>query len=448
MAVSGLVTGTNIVVQHNPTPNGFETGERGAYETPLRDKVHGRIYRIVPVARAIDDSLQLSSSSPIDELIRALSSRNMFWRLHAQRLLVESGDVTIATKLIPVISDHSVDEIGLNVGAIHGLRVLQGLRSQSELSRDVMDAWYTALRHPSAATRRTAALSLPASPESLKQIVQAGLLLDSEPLVRLAACTAISDAAVVLSAGNDRPENSELSKQLVRSLLDETTAKDRWLPDAITSSAAGCDFEFLTAIASFKPDAPVGRHVQLVVERVAEHYARGGELRNLESLLTSLSAASPEVSAAVIGGISEGLPENRRPALTDGIEQSLVALFDSSDASGKLRVIALAQRWGSRRVETQAAALAAELLAVAGNGELDVNQRIAAITDLGSIRRDDQDVTRTIVELLDARTEPEFVVATVRAFQSSTADALGEQLAAAAVRLTRQIVLRSCAVCW
>ncbi len=86
----------NIVVQHNPTPNGFETGERGAYETPLRDKVHGRIYRIVPVARAIDDSLQLSSSSPIDELIRALSSRNMFWRLHAQRLLVESGDVTIA----------------------------------------------------------------------------------------------------------------------------------------------------------------------------------------------------------------------------------------------------------------------------------------------------------------------------------------------------------------
>ncbi len=96
-----------------------------------------------------------------------------------------------------MISDHSVDEIGLNVGAIHGLRVLQGLRSQSELSRDVMDAWYTALRHPSAATRRTAALSLPASPESLKQIVQAGLLLDSEPLVRLAACTAISDAAVV-----------------------------------------------------------------------------------------------------------------------------------------------------------------------------------------------------------------------------------------------------------
>ena len=37
----------NYIVQHNPTPKGFETGKGGAYVTPLRDKTHGRIYRIV-----------------------------------------------------------------------------------------------------------------------------------------------------------------------------------------------------------------------------------------------------------------------------------------------------------------------------------------------------------------------------------------------------------------
>ncbi len=37
----------NYIVQHNPTPRGFKTGKGNAYETPLRDKVHGRIYRIV-----------------------------------------------------------------------------------------------------------------------------------------------------------------------------------------------------------------------------------------------------------------------------------------------------------------------------------------------------------------------------------------------------------------
>ena len=37
----------NYIVQHNPTPHGFKTGKGNAYETPLRDKTHGRIYRIV-----------------------------------------------------------------------------------------------------------------------------------------------------------------------------------------------------------------------------------------------------------------------------------------------------------------------------------------------------------------------------------------------------------------
>ncbi len=37
----------NYIVQHNPTPPGFKTGKGNAYETPLRDKTHGRIYRLV-----------------------------------------------------------------------------------------------------------------------------------------------------------------------------------------------------------------------------------------------------------------------------------------------------------------------------------------------------------------------------------------------------------------
>ena len=37
----------NYIVQHNPTPPGFKTGKGNAYETDLRDKKHGRIYRIV-----------------------------------------------------------------------------------------------------------------------------------------------------------------------------------------------------------------------------------------------------------------------------------------------------------------------------------------------------------------------------------------------------------------
>ena len=37
----------SFIKQHNPTPPGFETGAGGAYETPLRDRQMGRIYRLV-----------------------------------------------------------------------------------------------------------------------------------------------------------------------------------------------------------------------------------------------------------------------------------------------------------------------------------------------------------------------------------------------------------------
>ena len=37
----------SYIVQHNPTPAGFKTGKGDAYDTDLRDKTHGRIYRIV-----------------------------------------------------------------------------------------------------------------------------------------------------------------------------------------------------------------------------------------------------------------------------------------------------------------------------------------------------------------------------------------------------------------
>src|SRR5690606_7054933 len=33
----------NFIIQHNPTPRGFENGEGNAYINPMRDKKHGRI---------------------------------------------------------------------------------------------------------------------------------------------------------------------------------------------------------------------------------------------------------------------------------------------------------------------------------------------------------------------------------------------------------------------
>ncbi|MGH9311050.1 MAG: PVC-type heme-binding CxxCH protein, partial [Vicinamibacterales bacterium] len=78
-----------FIAQHNPTPAGFSNGAGNAYETSMRDHSRGRIYRVVyrnaPPAKK---PVALSKNNAAG-LVAALSSDNMFWRLHAQRLLVE-----------------------------------------------------------------------------------------------------------------------------------------------------------------------------------------------------------------------------------------------------------------------------------------------------------------------------------------------------------------------
>src|SRR5690606_16290605 len=63
----------NYIVQHNPTPRGFETGKGQAYETDLRDKRHGRVYRIVYDGAEDDSSapLSLADASP-EKLVATL----------------------------------------------------------------------------------------------------------------------------------------------------------------------------------------------------------------------------------------------------------------------------------------------------------------------------------------------------------------------------------------
>ncbi len=425
----------NIVVQHNPTPNGFKTGARGAYETPLRDKVHGRIYRLVPDGKDVDRPLKLSPKSSSTELIQALKSTNMLWRTHAQRLLVERGDTSITGELIKLVQDQAQDAIGLNTAAIHALRVLQGLSAGKPVAADVMLAWYAALKHPSAGVRRAAALSLPPTAESVEQIVAAGLLLDPVPQVRLAAFTALADTP--FAAQNDSAKvNHAAAEAIVDSLVNTLTAKDRWLPDAVTSAAARHDLAFLKAVATKKFASELDAKALGVIERVSEHFARGDNLKALETLLASLGSTHPPVASAIIGGLSKGLAEDRRPELSSGLEDSLAKLYETSDNSGKLRVIALAQRWGSRRLDSAATELAENLIKQAEDEDAPVVKRIAAIRDLGRIRRDDAKVTGRLVALLGGRTDPELTSSLVSSFKASTAAGLGEALGAAALRLT------------
>ncbi|HZK81267.1 MAG TPA: PVC-type heme-binding CxxCH protein, partial [Humisphaera sp.] len=129
----------NFIVQHNPTPKGYVSGRGGAYETPLRDHRHGRIYRIIWKEGSPSSAYNLAGASAA-QLVAALKSDNLLWRMHAQRLLVEKGDKSVVPALVALANDPSVDAIGLNAPAIHALWTLKGLGAIDGSSPDALAA--------------------------------------------------------------------------------------------------------------------------------------------------------------------------------------------------------------------------------------------------------------------------------------------------------------------
>ncbi len=244
----------NLIVQHNPVPQGYQNGKGGAYENPLRDKQHGRIYRVVWKAGKPSQQQDLSKATPA-QLVATLRNDNLLWRRHAQRLLVERGNRDVVSGLVGLIKDPSMDEIGLNVGAIHAIWTLQGLNALDS-DATARDAVAGALKHPSAGVRRNAVAALPHNAASANAIASAGVLRDSDAQVRLAAMLALADT----------PNLPEAGKALHDALTGTPVALDRWSSDAAKMAGSAQAASFIAAVTPTEMGAFLAAQTQ--AERV------------------------------------------------------------------------------------------------------------------------------------------------------------------------------------
>ena len=210
----------SFIIQHNPTPQGFDNGRGNAYDTDLRDYTHGRIYRVAYKKAPVYNPLSLSKDRP-QELIAALKNDNLFWRMHAQRLLVERGQKDVVPQLAEMLSDTSVDEFGNNPAVLHALWTMHGLNA---LSGNI-ERLYS---HPAAAVRRAMLQITPPSQDGWMPafIMRERLLQDKDPLVVLQALLLLSQSA---SASN---EQKHLLGILTHNSFVSQHANDRWIPDA------------------------------------------------------------------------------------------------------------------------------------------------------------------------------------------------------------------------
>ncbi len=407
----------NYIIQHNPTPVGFKTGKGNAYINKLRDKKHGRIYRVV-YKKSQTSALSLKDATP-EKLVETLTHPNMLWRKHAQRLLIERGELDVVPALVQLASHQQTDEIGLNVGAIHALWTLQGLGAlrgnHPQATRVVVDC----LRHPSAGVRRNAALLLPQCHGTKPgQITSAGLLNDADPQVRLASLLALADFS---------PSEAEVAVALVEMLQESENFNDRWLLDAATSAAAAHDVDFLIAL-SRNQENPQPSQVTKIAGIVAEHLARGKEGDSLLQVLKALPAASPELAEGIITGLAKGWPRGQKLQLDENADKALAQLLKKSSPGSRAQLVKLASTWGSGNLENYTREIVSSFLATLQNTKLSDQDRVTAARQLVSFRPDDSQVVTDLMELLSPQSTPTLVSGVIDSLGESRADNVGPEL--------------------
>ncbi len=403
----------NYIVQHNPTPAGFQTGKGNAYETDLRDKKHGRIYRVV--YGEDQQPFSLADATP-GQLVDALRHPTMLWRKHAQRLLVERGERDVVPDLLALVENHDVDAVGLNVAAIHALWTLHGLGACDGSDPAVTQALTRALQHPSAGVRRNAVQVLPPTAQSVAAILNADLLQDTDAQVRLLTLLSIADL----------PSSDEVGPALVNVMKHPDNQRDKWIPDAVVSAAARNSPSFLESVAA-GGQAP--ERLLTLIPVIAEHFARGAPTDQVASVVHRLAAAEPAVAEAVVRGLSAGWPRDARPTLGAAMEEDLQRIADRISLAGRADLLKLAATWGSDRFAKYAAEIAASMVAIVHNEELANAARAAAARQLVEFAGDDPAATSGILDALTPRTPPELAVELLSALQNSQASQTGSQIA-------------------
>jgi putative membrane-bound dehydrogenase-like protein len=210
----------NFVIQHNPTPNlqsaGVQatTGRGGAYmtENNLRDALHGRIYRMV-WKDGPRSSIKSLAKARTTDLVQALDNGSLFWRLTAQRLLVDEKK----TDATPALQKRVLAKTA-GPGAIHALWSLAGLGT---LDRATHQA---ALLDNDPDLRRNAIRALPANETGRQLFFSSPVIQDPDLLTREAAFVKLAEFPTI-------PEIQTVVAQLPRAAAN---TNDAWLNDALT----------------------------------------------------------------------------------------------------------------------------------------------------------------------------------------------------------------------
>src|SRR5258708_10744507 len=407
----------NYIVQHNPTPTGFKTGKGGAYETPLRDKTHGRIYRIVYTgAKPASQPNLYKAESKV--LVAALSHENMFWRLTAQRLLMERGNKDAMPQLAELVKNAKNGP-----GALHALWTIDGMGAFADSGNgkeisDLTAIVQGALSHADPAVRRAALQMLPHTEISVKAILNAKSLTDDDAQVRLAALLALAEM----------PGSKDAATAIAALIQEPRNATDRWIPLAAVSAAAPSDLHFLLAVAATQPKAEAERALAGAVRPVAGNLARRAPEEAAGPVLAALAKAKAPLAEAMLIGLASGWPANHPVKLDETASADLARLPAKLSTSGISQLATLVKQWGQQdKLAKVTEGIKTALQTRVADEKVAEEVRVAAARDLINLGSDEEPIPAMLAQI-NAKATPTFTRGILEALGQSTSDEMGAAL--------------------
>jgi putative membrane-bound dehydrogenase-like protein len=250
-------------------------------QLPLESHRTGRIWRIVPTDRVPRRVPRLSRATA-SELVQHLEDPNLWWRINAQRLLVERQDPASVPLLRQMASESSSE-----FGRIHALWTLAGCEKldDSDVVRALGD---------SSAVVRCQALRL-AEPR----------LHRPEVLRAVVACAEHESPRVRFQAAFSLGESRDPAAVAALAVIARRDGNNEWVRAAVLSSARHTADLLLRELL----DGPVTGGTSLVIARLAGQIAVEADDQRLADLLIAVAERSPHV-LRVIG---DGLAHTKRP---------------------------------------------------------------------------------------------------------------------------------------
>jgi len=275
----------------------------------------GRIYRISRTdAKPVTWTKDLKLGKATDQaLVDELSNPNSWWRINAQRLLVDRASEQIATTLGKQATDATSP-----YGRLHSLWTLEGL---GKLTPTLIEH---ALKDPEAGIRENAIRLAELHFKEVPELVEALLPLqaDSDPRVRYQLLCTLGFL--------ETPGSAEARRNILFRDID-----DNWIQIAALSASSSQTHSILRdVLENFQPDRPA--YPSLVL-RLAEMVGASGKLVNIRQLIHQAAKGNNGWQAPVLDGLAQGLKRNRFESSPFSPELSILVSLCFEHPSASMR---------------------------------------------------------------------------------------------------------------